>query len=99
MKNSKRIFSIGRRPFLAGLGAGGAAVFLRPILAEAAGMFPSRFCYVHQPVGTVNGIDFGKGAKWYWFPPSGVGTSYVASPMLKMYEQTAPDNKYTFETG
>ncbi len=99
MKNSKRIFSIGRRPFLASLGAGGAAMFLRPILAEAAGMFPSRFCYVHWPVGTVNGIDFGKGAKWYWFPQSGTGTSYVASPLLKMYEQTAPDNVYTFETG
>ncbi len=98
MKTRKRIFSIGRRPFLAGLGAGGAAVFLRPLLAEAAGEFPQRFLYIHWPVGTVNGIDFGKGSKWTFFP-TGSGTSYVASPMLKLFEQTAPDKIYTFETG
>jgi hypothetical protein len=99
MKNSKRIFSIGRRPFLAGAGTGAAAMFLRPILAEAAGVFPQRFVYIHWPVGTVNGNDFGKGAKWFWFPTTGSGTTYTASPLLKMYEQTAPDNIYTFETG
>jgi hypothetical protein len=81
------------------LGAGGASMFLRPILAEAAGMFPERFVYIHWPVGTVNGLDFGKGSAWSWFPTSGSGTNYVASPLLKMYELTAPDNKYTFETG
>jgi hypothetical protein len=99
MKNSKRIFSIGRRPFLAGLGAGGASMFLRPILAEAAGMFPERFVYIHWPVGTVNGLDFGATGPWTWFPKSGAGTNYVASTLLKMYEQAAPDMKYTFETG
>jgi hypothetical protein len=100
MKNNKRIFAIGRRPFLAGLGsAGGAAVFLRPILAEAQGLVPQRFCYVHYPVGTVNGIDFGKTAQWFWFPAGGTSPNYVASPLLKFYEATTPDNIYTFETG
>src|SRR5579859_4770061 len=94
----KRVFSIGRRPFLGGLGAAGA-MFLRPILAEAAGEFPQRFLYIHWPVGTVNGTDFGKGATWYWFPQSGAGANYVASPYLKFFEQTAPDMKYTFENG
>ena len=86
MKNTKRIFSIGRRPFLAGLGAGGASVFLRPLLAEAVGVFPERFCYIHWPVGTVNGLDFGKGSKWTWFPTAGSGTNYTASLLLKLYE-------------
>jgi len=99
MKN-KRIFSIGRRPFLAGLGsAGGAAVFLRPLLAEAAGEFPQRFLYVHYPVGCVAGTaGLGQGALWTWFP-TGTGTTYVPSSLLKFYELTAPDNKYTFEAG
>src|SRR5882762_5612630 len=63
LTNKKRIFAITRRPFLAGLGsAAGAAVFIRPILAEAqTGAAPKRFFAFHYPCGTVAGTPPGAG--------------------------------------
>ncbi len=93
MKNN-RCFSISRRPFLAGLGsAAGAAVFIRPLIAEAqTGQTPKRIFIHHYPCGTVAGINgFGLNngtyAKWYWRPPNGSsGPSYTASPLLKLFD-------------
>src|SRR5882762_4184145 len=49
LMTKKRIFAISRRPFLAGLSsAAGAAVFIRPIIAEAdTGAAPKRFFAYH----------------------------------------------------
>ena len=44
-----------RRAALGGLGsAAGAAVLLRPLVAEAEGLLPQRFLYIHYPCGTVS---------------------------------------------
>jgi hypothetical protein len=82
----KRCFSIGRRPFLAGLGTAGASIFVRPLLAEAqTGQTPKRFFMFHYPCGTVAGIPgFGQGAKWFW-RPTGSGPMYTASPLLNLF--------------
>ncbi len=76
----KKTFSISRRPMLAGLGAAGAAVFIRPIIAEAeTGTTPKRFFAYHYPCGTVAGNPPGAGPwgftatgggalKWSWIP-------------------------------
>jgi hypothetical protein len=90
--NKKRIFAISRRPFLAGLGsAAGAAVFIRPILAEAqTGAGPKRFFAYHYPCGTVAGTPPGAGAwgftvtgggttKWSWIPTV-AGTGITPTP-------------------
>jgi hypothetical protein len=76
-----------RRPFLAGLGsAAGAAALLRPLIAEADGIVPQRFLYVHQPCGTVSGLPGeGENANWFWYPQSGTGANYVPSPLLDLF--------------
>src|SRR5690242_18733260 len=78
---------ISRRPFLAGLAAGGAATLLRPLIAEAEGVTPRRFLYIHYPCGTNSGLTDmeGRNPPWYWFPPAGEGTSYTASPLLDLF--------------
>jgi hypothetical protein len=78
---------LSRRAALAGLGsAAGAAVFIRPLLAEAEGIVPQRFLYVHAPCGTVSGLTGeGPGAKWYWFPRGAAGPNYTASPLLDLF--------------
>src|SRR5438270_8021033 len=92
--NKKRIFSISRRPFLAGLGsAAGAAVLIRPIIAEAqTGEAPKRFFAFHYPCGTILGNPagagtwgFGAGSKWTWLP-TGTGMTYTASPLLDLFK-------------
>jgi Protein of unknown function (DUF1552) len=89
----KRIFSIARRPFLAGLSsAAGAAMFVRPIVAEAqAGAAPKRFFAFHYGCGTVLGTPagagswgFGAGAPWTWLP-TGSGTNITLSPLLNLF--------------
>jgi len=91
MTTKRRTFSISRRPFLAGLGsAAGAAVFIRPILAEAqTGATPKRFFAYHYPCGTVAGKPPGSGSfgfiaqdnstpKWTWIPTvAGTGVTTV----------------------
>jgi len=73
--------------------AAGAAVFIRPLIAEAqTGQTPKRIFIHHYPCGTVAGINgFGLNngtyAKWYWRPPNGSsGPSYTASPLLKLFD-------------
>ncbi len=85
--SQRRIFSIGRRSFLAALGTGaGAATFLRPLIAEAEGALPQRFLYVHYPCGTVSGLTGeGQGSKWFWFPVGGAGPNYAPSPLLNLF--------------
>jgi len=88
----KRTFAITRRPFLAGLGsAAGAAVFIRPIIAEAdTGAAPKRFFAYHYPCGTVAGTPAGAGTfgftvtgggptKWSWLPTL-PGTGITPAP-------------------
>jgi len=95
-----RVFGITRRSFFAGLGsAGGAAIFLRPLIAAAEGAFAKRFAWIHYPVGTVSGLPGeGQGSKWFWLP-TGAGPTYTASPLLKLFEDRPADNIYTFVNG
>jgi hypothetical protein len=76
-----------RRRLLQVLGASsGAATLLRPLVAEAEGIVPQRFLYVHYPGGTVSGLaGEGQGAKWFWFPAAGSGPNYTASPLLNLF--------------
>ncbi len=87
-----RSFRLARRPFLTGLvgSAAGAAAFLRPLIAEADGVVPRRFLYVHYPCGTVSGFPLDPSSlnsdpTWYWFPRSGSGANYTPSPLLDLF--------------
>src|SRR3954462_5540739 len=77
-----------RRLFLEGMGAAaGAATLLRPRLAEAEGILPQRFLYIHYPLGTVSGLPGeGENAKWFWFPKMGSGPNYTPSALLEPYD-------------
>jgi hypothetical protein len=72
----------GRRPFLAGVGATGAGMFLRPRIAEAQGMVPQRILIVHRPEGSV--LDPQNGCPNWWFPAT-TGPSYTLSPILQSF--------------
>src|SRR5262245_53830927 len=78
---------VSRRPLLTGLAsATGAFALLRPLIAEAEGVVPQRFLYIHYPCGTVSGLlGEGQGASWYWYPPSGSGAAYAPSPLLNLF--------------
>jgi hypothetical protein len=82
-----RSFRVSRRPLLKGLGAmTGAAVLLRPLLAEADGVVPKRFLWIHYPCGTVAGFGTeGAGSAWTWFP-TGSGTNYTPSSLIKLFD-------------
>jgi hypothetical protein len=69
----------GRRAFFAGVGAGVAHTFLRPLIAEAEGLAPQRFLMIHRPCGTWPD-DF--------LPPRGqaAGRNYPITPILKAFE-------------
>jgi len=84
---TRRVFGISRRPFLLGLGsAAGAAALLRPLLAEADGVAPKRFLWIHYPCGTVAGFGTeGAGSAWTWFP-TGSGTTYTPSSLLNLFD-------------
>jgi hypothetical protein len=71
-----------RRPFLAGLGAAGAGMFLRPRIAEAQGMVPQRLVVIHRPEGSV--LDAMNGCPYWWFPTA-AGPTYELSPMLQSF--------------
>jgi hypothetical protein len=76
-----------RRAALGGLAsASGAAVLLRPLVAEAEGVVPQRFLYMHYPCGTVSGLPGeGENANWYWFPRGAAGPGYTPSPLLNLF--------------
>ncbi len=74
-----RSYRFARRSFLAGIGgAVGLKILLRNMeRAEAMGeVIPPRFLMLHWPVGTIR----------YNFKPSGSGTTYTTSPILKPFE-------------
>jgi hypothetical protein len=86
MSHDKR-FSISRRPFLAGLSTAAAGMVLRPVLAEAQGMVPQRLLIIHRPCGTVMNPTYGNiTAPLYWWPQSGTGANYTASPLLASFD-------------
>ncbi len=74
----KRSYRLARRSFLASIGgAFGLRILLRNLEASAAGSAPPpRFLMTHWPVGTVR----------YHFLPSGSGTTYTTSRILKPFE-------------
>src|SRR5687767_14157889 len=74
MKNEKS-FRISRRPFLAGLGATGAGMLLRPLIAEAQGVVPQRLLIIHRPCG---------GVPAQWFPTT-TGPNYTLSTLLQPF--------------
>lgn len=73
-----RPYRFARRAFLTGIGgAVGLEVLLRNLEAAAQGaQSPSRFVLAHWPQGTLR----------YRFLPSGAGAAYVASPILRPFE-------------
>src|SRR4051794_40513341 len=78
--HTKQRFS--RRPFLAGLGATGAGMFLRPRIADAQGVVPQRLLIIHRPEGSV--LDAMSGCPYWWFPTT-TGPSYMLSPLLQSF--------------
>jgi hypothetical protein len=87
MKNERTRPRLTRRAALGGLAsATGAAVLLRPLVAEAEGIVPQRFLYIHYPCGTVSGLPGeGENAEWYWFPKGQAGPNYTPSPLLNLF--------------
>ncbi len=82
-----RSYRFARRSFLAGVGgAFGLKVLLRNMEAMAAGAAPPpRFLMTHFPVGTLR----------VRFMPSGSGSTYVASPITKPFEDAGLRNDMT----
>lgn len=82
-----RSYRMARRAFLAGVGgAVGLKVLLRNMEAMAEGMGPPpRFLMTHFPVGTLRTR----------FMPSGSGSTYVASPIIKPFEDAGLRNDMT----
>lgn len=77
MTNFRQRLQSSRRAILAGLGAGTAATFLRPLLGKAQSTpAPQRLLIIHRPIGTVQ-------EQWW---PSGSGKSWTASPILSEFE-------------
>ncbi len=73
-----RSYRFARRAFLAGIGgAVGLKVLLRNLEVAAQGATsPPRFLMIHWPVGTVR----------YRYLPTGAGTNFTFSPILKPFE-------------
>jgi hypothetical protein len=73
-----RSYRFARRSFLAGIGGAiGLKILLRNMEAAAQGATsPPRFLMIHWPVGTVR----------YRFLPTGAGTNFTFSPILKPFE-------------
>jgi uncharacterized protein DUF1552 len=74
-----RSYRFARRSFLQGIGAGafGLSTMLRNLEATAQGAPPPpRFLLTHWPVGTVH----------YMWKPTGTGTTYTTSKILKPFE-------------
>jgi hypothetical protein len=71
-------YRFARRAFIAGVGgAFGLKILLRNLELSAQGAAPPpRFLMLHWPVGTVR----------YRFRPTGSGTTYVTTPILKPFE-------------
>src|SRR3954447_20755603 len=66
----------GRRPLLAGIGAGVAHMFFRPLVAQAEGVTPQRLLLIHRPCGS-----------WpkQFFPAGPAGTGYASTPLLDSF--------------
>jgi hypothetical protein len=77
MKNKKN-FQILRRSFLAGLGAGAAANFVKPLIAQAqsATGAPQRLLMIHRPCGTDMTNWFPAGTAVKGWTPSALGSSF-----------------------
>jgi hypothetical protein len=71
-------YRFARRAFIAGVGGSvGLKILLRNLELSAAGAPPPpRFLMLHWPVGTIR----------YRFRPSGSGTTYTTTPILKPFE-------------
>lgn len=82
-----RSYRLARRAFLAGVGgAVGLKMLLRNMEAMAEGEGPPpRFLMTHFPVGTLRTR----------FMPSGTGSTYVASPIIKPFEDAGLRNDMT----
>jgi hypothetical protein len=73
--NNEKSFRISRRPFLAGLGATGAGMLMRPLIAEAQGVVPQRLLIIHRPCGSVP-------AQWF---PTTTGAGFTLPPLLEPF--------------
>jgi hypothetical protein len=79
----KKVFGIGRRSFLAGVGTTAAGAFLRPLIAQAQSSTgaPQRILLIHRPCGT----DMA-----HWWPAGGL-TDWVSSPLLSSFDALRND--------
>jgi hypothetical protein len=66
----------GRRPLLAGIGAGVAHMFFRPLVAQAEGVTPQRLLLIHRPCGSWPKL---------FFPTGPAGSSYASTPLLDSF--------------
>ncbi|HVJ16443.1 MAG TPA: DUF1552 domain-containing protein [Polyangiaceae bacterium] len=76
MKRRPQIY-IPRRALLAGMGAGAAGMFLRPMFASAQDAAPQRLLIVHRPCGTLP-EDF--------FPQTGDATNFTLPRIIAPFE-------------
>jgi hypothetical protein len=82
MKNTSST-TFGRRAFLgAGISAGLASMFLRPLEAAAANGPPKRFLMIHRPCGTVPDR---------FFPVGGSTTDFTLGPIMSPLESFKSD--------
>jgi len=82
MKNAESQLRLPRRAVLAGLGVGGGATLLGPLVGQArASGAPQRLLIIHRPCGTVPD---------QWWPTGGV-TTWRASPILAEFAALRDD--------
>ncbi len=88
MKRSRSIY-IPRRALLAGMGAGAASMFLRPMFASAQDAAPQRLLIVHRPCGTL---------PEEFFPAAGDATNFTLTPILAPFESLKSEMVIVNET-
>jgi hypothetical protein len=82
MKRRQSSVYIPRRALLAGVGAGAAGMFLRPMFASAQDASPFRILLVHRPCGTV---------PEEFFPQSGDAATFTLPSILQPFESLKGD--------
>ena len=73
---------IPRRAMLAGMGAGAAAMFMRPLFASAADAVPTRLLIIHRPCGT---------RMESFFPSAGDAKNFTLPSITQSFEPLRSD--------
>src|SRR5262245_22546297 len=75
MRSRRPTPNLTRRALLGSIAAGGAGLYLRPLLAQEAGAAPARLLIVHRPCGS----------RPEQFFPSGGETDFTLTPVLEPF--------------